>query len=244
MSLSRWRQLVYFSGRLVKDTLLLVLLGLDLIFMLVTYIASLAVPGWVFAIVPIIAIFLASFNIYRQGTADTRLEITEIPDSYSDWGCHASEDGREFRFKAAIHGHMMNFGPQVGIVEKLGAVVGFNGLFDPYVLRRMEYSAYLSRFYKRASEGLEGADQAIELPFVLQPGQVQPCSAFLHVSITTEERDEILIELRWLEQIDVKLNYEVRDGSGVEAKQVKFGIAAGEMGLAAADAALDHWAEH
>ena len=96
--MSLLRQLGYFSLRMLKETVLCILLALDLVGFLLTYFTSLSLPSWLFGLIPVVAIFLASFNIYRQGTADAR--IVFLDQDNVEYDCVSSAGDPEYLFNS------------------------------------------------------------------------------------------------------------------------------------------------
>src|SRR5207253_3357824 len=107
------RHMLYFSLRLFKEAILYMVLALDLAGLLVAYFTTIHLPNWFFWIIPILAIYAASFGIYRKGVADIRIIFLDPQDER--FTCYGGYGDLEQAFNVAIHGHLVNFGPQAGV---------------------------------------------------------------------------------------------------------------------------------
>jgi hypothetical protein len=187
-------------------------------------------PTWLLVIIPIVAIFLAGFNIYRQGTADVR--IVFIEEKNPQYDCSNSLGNREYNFTGAVCGHLFNFGPQSGVLEKISYKVGFNGIFDEYILSRMLLACQVSPLLVGKVDPSEKKylDKKIALPLVLKPSDIQPFTLVLDLSISVSLNEESILEiLQWLKFINLKVTYVARQSDGVVNKDIKIDISAEPM---------------
>lgn len=220
-----FKQLAYFSSHILRQTILYIFLALDVAGIAITYYSRLQLPTWLLVIIPIVAIFLAGFNIYRQGTADIRIVLIEENDPQYD--CRNSVGNRKYNFKGKVSGHLFNFGPQSGVLEKISYKVGFNGIFDEYIISRMLMDCHVSPLFAGEIDFSKRnyQDKEIELPLVLKAGDIQPFTLILDLPISVSPNEESVIEvLNWLKFINLQITYTARQSDGIAIKEIKTDI--------------------
>jgi hypothetical protein len=219
------KHLIDFSSRLLKETIIYWLLALDLAALLATYFTALHLPSWVFWTIPILAVFWGSFSIYRRGAADIRMVFREHKDvNFELTGGH--EDLTQM-FTGIIHGHIVNFGAHAGVLEEFSYVAGVNGIYDEFVIGHLRLHIELSPLLKKAPLyphiNFEQTDK-IELPFVVNAGAIQPFSMKIVFAFSSYIQDQIDKTIEWLKEINIRINYSVRQSDGVRNYKSNFSI--------------------
>jgi hypothetical protein len=221
---------MYFLSRILRQAIFYILFALDLLGVAITYYSQLQVPKWLLIVIPITAIFLACFNLYRQGTADVRMVFNE--ESSPKYICSNSKGSREYNYVGAINGHILNYGPQTGVLEEIEFEVGCNDIFDEYLLSRiliMNNLPHLLRGKVELSEK-EYDEEIIKLPLVLKSGDIQPFTLFINFKILVAQNEDIVIDiLQWLKLININIVYLIRQSEGISRKEIKLALPAGSM---------------
>jgi len=208
-----FRQLKRFTQRLFKNTFLILLFLLDLVGLLVTYYSPITIPPWVLITILILAIFIGSFDIYRQGTTD--ISVIFILDNNPPFYWYAEElpnssDVRVLRFEVAFFGHIVNAGPQVCVVENVDYTFGVNGVYDTFLLHRafLEFGGPLHRI-GHEKPPIKPASNTIS-PLVIQANGLQPFTVVFEFKIS--QLSEATLEmLNWLREINVSGRYTFRN---------------------------------
>ena len=214
------RHLLYFSLRLLREMILYIAFILELMGILITYFTSFKVPVLGLWLFPIIAIYLAAFNIYRKGAADIRIVFLDPKEA--EFICSGGHEDICQEFSTALYGHFVNFGPQSGVIENIDSRFGLNGLYDAFVIRRLRIGIHLSPLIagkasvhqskERLTDKYKGQ---IDFPLVLNPGTIQPFTMILKLYINTFNSNEIADFIKWLKEIDVHFRYMARQANGV-----------------------------
>jgi hypothetical protein len=198
--------------------------------MAITYYSQLQIPNWLLIVIPIIAILLACFNLYRQGTADVRMIFIEKLSP--EYICNNSKGSREYNYVGAISGHILNYGPQSGVLEEISYEVGCNDIFDKYLLSRILIVNNLSPLLKGKVELSEkdDDDKIIKLPLALKSGDIQPFTLFINFTIlVTQNENDVMDILQWLKLININVAYLIRQSDGIFRKKIKLAIPTDSM---------------
>lgn len=85
------KNFIFFTKSLFKQSILYIILALDLIGVLITYFSNIDIPTAVLYSVPIIALFLASYKIFQDGIADIKIIFfNETPQEFEAVGGHGN----------------------------------------------------------------------------------------------------------------------------------------------------------
>ncbi len=222
--------LKYYSMQILKESSFLVFLALDVIGVLIAYFANFTVPYWVFGLIFVLAVFFGGFNIYRKGTADIRIEISDQPDSLL---CvNLTKD--ELLYDLAISGYLVNFGLQSGILENIVPYLWANNIKDDYVLSRIfRYKTFPLHKGKINPQLLHEnkyakSDNHFEFPIALMPGEIEPFTLGIRLRIVTQftqnkkEAFEDFVE--WLDTYELSLCYTVRQSNGSYKRETQVKI--------------------
>jgi hypothetical protein len=228
------KHLVDFSTKLFKEAILYWVLALDLIGLLTTYFTNFHVPSWIFWALPILAIFLGSFNIYRRGAADIRIIFRDLKAiKFEHTGGH--EELTQM-FTAIIQGHLVNYGLHAGVLEEISFDVGVNGIYDEFVIKHLnlgiEFSPLLKNTQLSVHSSYKKSDE-IELPFVINAGFIQPFSLKVVFYINSYIQSEIEKTIAWLKQINFIVRYDVRQHDGVRNHKAGFALPTSSLEFAA-----------
>ena len=217
-----FRQFTNFTLRILRQTILYILLALDLIGLVITYNSRIQLPTWLLTIIPIVAIFLAGFNIYRQGTADIRIDLIEEEDP--QYYCNNLKGDRQYNFRGKINGHLFNFGSQSGVLETISYKVGFNDIFNEFVISRMFLACNVSPLLAGKVDPSDNnyVDKKIELPLVLKSSDILPFTLILDIRILVTPNEEFIWQvLDWLKFINLQITYTARQSDGIVTQEIK-----------------------
>ncbi len=222
--------LKYYSTQLLKESSFLAFFALDVIGLVISYFTNFTVPYWIFVLIFVLALFFGGFNIYRKGTADIRIEISDQPDSIL---CiHLTKD--DLFFDLTVSGYLVNFGLQSGILENIETYLWANNIKDDYALSRIyRYKMFPLHKGKITPQLLHEnkypkLDNLFEFPIALLPGNMEPFTLGLRLRIVTKftqnkkEAFEDFIE--WLDAYELSLCYTVRQNNGSYRRETRLKI--------------------
>ena len=168
-------------------------------------------------IIPIIGLYIGSFNIYKRGTADIRISFPNIGQTkFKFWGGH---DKLTQAFEAILTGNVANFGPQTGVLDECSSeIISINEIEDKFILDKLDIGASISPLLpkKEHVDWSPGSFQytKIELPLVLGSGTIVPVCLKLHFEITQPYQEKIEEAAKWLKSIGIKIKYSVTQSDG------------------------------
>lgn len=206
------------------------MVAFDVIGVLVTYYTELNIPYWVYIALFVVAIFWGGFNIYRQGTAEIRIEFSKrskLPECI----CLSNED---LMFDIAIPGYIANFGPQSGILESVTGYLYSNHITDAYVLNRIYtyqvlpiHKGNISPHFFHEGTYKKSAEH-FALPFVLTPSQIEPFTLGIRLRVFAkfaQDKDKALEGfIEWIKHLELSLTYVTRQSNGTQEQKTSVKI--------------------
>jgi hypothetical protein len=222
----------HFLFSLIKETVLLVLLALDIIGALVTYLSPIKSQSWINGIliaIPILAVLVASFNIYRRSSADIRLSL--FMKKENKFQMHASgmpiDDFSEWQFmgfRYFMDADFTNYGPQIGKVLSIEPKISCNNISDPIILECMNFKFHAIKMLEgkkidwingpdkfHYDQRLDNKDSYVDLPITLEPGKSKAFTLYIELFIDPMSYKTAA----WLKTIQLTIEYEVQQSDGI-----------------------------
>ena len=211
------RKLLYFTIQLLKETFVQIFVSLDLVSLVLIYWKNVDIPIWVLVIIPIIGLYIGSFNIYKRGMRiyGYHFRTLDKPNSSSGVGTISLLK----RSRAILTGNVANFGPQTGVLDECSSeIISINEIEDKFILDKLDIGASISPLLpkKEHVDWSPGSFQytKIELPLVLGSGTIVPVCLKLHFEITQPYQEKIEEAAKWLKSIGIKIKYSVTQSDG------------------------------
>lgn len=213
--------IVRYLSLFIKSWLLWVILFLDLLGIILVYNTNFRLPIWVLICIPILAILITSYSIFKNSSPKIIVDKPLEDDFVIDFNSTYTYNNFNIKFETYIR----NFGLQSGSLEfiKLN-FVGVNGIKDEFILRNMEINSgnFVICNEKNKFMLAEIKDNyRVKFPMILKPDTMKPIYFMipLQFSSTFETNVEML---DWVKKIHFELEYKTRDGYGSELKKVPF----------------------
>ena len=206
-----FKNLFHFTVRLFREVSLLLFLLADVIGLILLYWKNIDIPVSVLTVIPIVGLYVASFNIYRKGSADIRI-------SFSDISMTAFKKYSRESFVGIISGNVANYGLQTGILQDFNVqLISINDVDDPFVRNKIGIGVSISpllppKNFPSWSPG-SSSHEGQTLPLVLEPGKTVPLcvNMYLYFSCSQPEMEEAV---EWLESVSIRVTYSVTQSDG------------------------------
>jgi len=216
-------KILTYLALVLKNTILLICLGLDIIGIIVTYFSNLEIPSYVFYSLLVIGFVFANYRIYIENSPEINISVSPL---------------RQFHFKSRACGEnridlminynlfINNFGNNVGIVEDIIVeLVKFSEIKDKFLLSKVnvKFSEYFIaeeeiftplEFMKHQKEA--------KYPIVLEPKKTLNKILILYLEIAGTNREDYLNTLNWLNDFEFDLLVSTRNNN--IKKQEKYKI--------------------
>jgi len=223
------RQLAYFSRRMFSQVILYLFLAVDVVVYIIDDYCGMTLPGWVFWILPVFAVYLAAFRVFRTGTANIEVKILEMEDV--QFQLLVGQHGGAPVYGCVVSGYICNFGSETGAIQSMEFDVGLNGIFDEFVLGRaglgIELSAPVEGHNALPWMGSSPSEE-ITLPLPMHAGSILPFSASLNLSIGPYfgpcSDYELEGVLAWLKSIDIVGSCRALQPDSIRTQEVRVKI--------------------
>ena len=202
------RHLLYYSRRVFQQGVLYIVLVLDLVGLAIIYYTEFDIPSWLLSVAPVIAIFIAGFVVYREGTADLKLLFSE--NSGQSCTYIGGIDGVQELYTFSLNGYFTNFGPQGTAIQSVKTETYVNGLNDKFVLNRVGVNVKISEphdgIIAPEQHGyLSVAAKQTNFPMVMESGDLLPATFFVELTIGSPIGTSTAETVKWIQDVEVRV---------------------------------------
>jgi hypothetical protein len=206
---------------LFKNSILWIVLFLDLVGALVTYFTDYNVPNWILLSFPIVAILITGYNIFKNSAPKITVDKPKEDEFNIDFPYANTYNTINIKFDSYIR----NFGLQSGALENIKInFLGVNEIKDEFILRHMDISFNEFLLCKEKNKFMilnidPNNKYGFTFPMVLTPDTMIPIYFMVQMSFPGGEE-----VMEWVKRINFELEYKIRDGFGSEIKKIPFSI--------------------
>jgi hypothetical protein len=204
------RHFLVFTRRILSQTIFYLFIALDFIGILLIYNTEHTIPAWILYILPVIAVFFASFNVYRSGIADIHIFLAPRKENRSI--VTSTHAGKPYAFSSAVSGYIMNYGPQGTAVKDIHAEVVINQIRDRFITDRMGVGTKISGFVHGSatpemSWQIATKEHSLEFPIVLPSGNIIPFTIFIEIFFGMNIYSNVSEIIEWMKDINLEARY-------------------------------------
>lgn len=244
------RLLKNFLVSLVKDVFFGIGFILEAIGIATFFFSPIKMPDWALTAIPIVAVLMASFNIYKKGSADIRLSVDTKSEKFQFYAGIPGDYPGEWQYMGFVYftdADFTNYGPQIGKVISFTPKVSCNDINDSVLLECMNFRFRSIAMLKGGKldwkrdpddnthdQRLDDKTFYINPPIIIEPGKSKEFTLYIDLFIDPMSYKTI----EWLKTIKLTIEFEVKQSDGIHTTKCVYTIPA-ESVKQTADKAID-----
>ncbi len=217
------KNFLFFTRNLFKQSILYIILAIDLIGVIITYFSNINIPNWILYLVPVIAFYLASYKLFKDGIAD--IKITFFQETPQEFNSHGMHENVVMSYFSLLNGYISNLGPKAGLLKSLNIeLLEINGIFDQFVIDQFNFSIHNTTiltgkvpftWYNKMDKNTS----MLNFPLIINPNEIIHCFFQFSIEFGYFEYDKIIENANWLKTIVFEISYQIVRGDKVESKR-------------------------